>query len=157
MAPSLGFNRLVFKDQLDAAFASRNPAYYSRFALAVSGTTQNEQGGTTRLKRGELLADFSIDYGLPGNAAYDYRRPFDYFNIQFTASSANRSAVSSGRRAPVAQHPLAAHRPSQWYARRTDKPAADASSVIFQPSSSIRRTIRRRPCGVRRAFLSTFI
>ena len=31
----------------------------------------------------------SIDYGLPGQKKYEYTRPFDYFNFQATASSAN--------------------------------------------------------------------
>jgi hypothetical protein len=30
-----------------------------------------------------------MDYGLPGKPGYDYRRPFDYFSFQATASSAN--------------------------------------------------------------------
>jgi hypothetical protein len=88
ISPSLGFNRLAF-DRYDAIFASRNPVYYSRFAIALSGTTQNEQGAAKDIKRGELLGDFSMDYGLPGKPGYSYRRPFDYFAFQVTASSAN--------------------------------------------------------------------
>jgi hypothetical protein len=30
-----------------------------------------------------------LDYGLPGAKGYEYTRPFDYFNFQATASSAN--------------------------------------------------------------------
>ncbi|MGP1679275.1 MAG: DUF3943 domain-containing protein [Burkholderiales bacterium] len=90
ISPSTGFNRLVFRDRLDAIFASRDPAYYSRLQLGFSGTARNEAGtSTTQLKRKEALADFSIDYGLPGKPGYAYTRPFDYFNLQATASSAN--------------------------------------------------------------------
>lgn len=90
ISPSTGFNRLVYRDRLDAIFASRNPAYYSRLQLGFSGTTNNAQGtSTTQLKRNEALADFSVDYGLPGKPGYSYTRPFDYFNLQATASSAN--------------------------------------------------------------------
>ena len=90
ISPSTGFNRLVYRDRLDAIFASRNPAYYSRLQLGFSGTANNAQGNsTTQLKRNEALADFSIDYGLPGKPGYSYTRPFDYFNLQATASSAN--------------------------------------------------------------------
>ena len=35
------------------------------------------------------LADYSLDYGLPGKPGYTYTRPFDYFTFQGTASSAN--------------------------------------------------------------------
>ncbi len=90
ISPSTGFNRLVYRDRLDAIFASHDPAYYSRLQLGFSGTAKNAPGtSTTQLKRNEALADFSIDYGLPGKAGYSYTRPFDYFNLQATASSAN--------------------------------------------------------------------
>jgi len=90
ISPATGFNRLVYRDRLDGIFASRNPAYYSRLQLGFSGTANNQQGNsTTQLKRNEALADFSVDYGLPGKPGYSYTRPFDYFNLQAAASSAN--------------------------------------------------------------------
>ena len=90
ISPATGFNRRVYRDRLDEIFASRSPAYYSRLQLGFSGTANNDQGNsTTRLKRNEALADFSIDYGLPGKPGYSYTRPFDYFNLQATVSSAN--------------------------------------------------------------------
>jgi hypothetical protein len=89
ISPPTGFNRLAFGDRFNAVFPSRNPAYYSRAALAISGATQNEPGTSTRLSRGELLGEFSLEYGLPGKPGYAYRRPFDYFAFQATASSAN--------------------------------------------------------------------
>jgi hypothetical protein len=36
------------------------------------------------------VADFSSAYGLPGDSNYTYRRPFDYFNFQFTSSTGSR-------------------------------------------------------------------
>ena len=91
VSPPTGFNRLAFGERFDPVFSSRSAPYYSRFGLALSGTTQNEQGNSTsaHLSRDELLADFSIDYGLPGNPDYAYRRPFDYFAFQITVSSVN--------------------------------------------------------------------
>jgi hypothetical protein len=90
ISPSTGFNRLVYRDRLDAIFASHDPAYYSRLQLGFSGTAKITQGtSTTQLKPNEALADFSVDYGLPGKPGYSYTRPFDYFNLQATASSAN--------------------------------------------------------------------
>ena len=90
ISPSTGFNRLAFGDRFDTIFASRNPAYYSRLQIGFSGTARNGSGfSTTRLKRNEGLIDFSMDYGLPGKPGYRYTRPFDYFNFQVTASSAN--------------------------------------------------------------------
>lgn len=87
ISPPTGFNRLAMgrKD----IFASHNPAYHSRLSLGLSGTAQNDPGFSTKLRRTEAQADFSLDYGLPGKPGYDYRRPFDYFSFQATASSAN--------------------------------------------------------------------
>ncbi len=89
ISPSTGFNRLAFDKRFDTIFASRNPAYYSRLGLGVAGAAQNVPGTSTVVKRNEVQADFSLDYGLPGKPGYDYTRPFDYFAFQATASSAN--------------------------------------------------------------------
>ena len=90
ISPSTGFNRLAFGDRFTPVFASRDPAYSSRLQVGFSGTAQNRAGtSTTGLKRSEALVDFSMDYGLPGKADYQYRRPFDYFSFQGTATTAN--------------------------------------------------------------------
>ena len=89
ISPSTGFNRLVYGKRFDGLFASHNPAYYSRLQLGVSGTTQNNPGTSTKLKRTEGIVDFSMDYGLPGKSGYTYDRPFDYFSFQATGSTAN--------------------------------------------------------------------
>ncbi|WP_309683246.1 DUF3943 domain-containing protein [Polaromonas sp.] len=89
ISPATGFNRLLQGRRLDTIFASNNPAYYSRVQFGLMGTAQNVPGSATQLKRNEAQADFSLDYGLPGKDGYHYRRPFDYFSFQATASSAN--------------------------------------------------------------------
>jgi hypothetical protein len=89
ISPSTGFNRLAFGDRFKTIFPSHDPVYYSRLGLGASATTQNEPGTSTQLKRNEAQVDFSMDYGLPGKPGYTYKRPFDYFTVQVTASSAN--------------------------------------------------------------------
>ena len=89
ISPSTGFNRLAFDDRFDNIFSSNGAAYYSRFALGASAAPQSSGGPSTRTGRAEGLADFSIDYGLPGKPDYTYKRPFDYFAFQATASTAN--------------------------------------------------------------------
>ncbi|HEY2929594.1 DUF3943 domain-containing protein [Piscinibacter sp.] len=89
ISPSSGFNRLVYGERFGPVFASHNPAHYTRFQIGPSSLTQNRSGTSTKVKRNELLADFSIDYGLPGQPGYVYRRPFDYFTFQATGSSAS--------------------------------------------------------------------
>lgn len=89
ISPPVGFNRLAFGNRFDQIYSSRDAAYYSRLAVGVVGTTQNRQGTTADVKRTEGVIDFSLDYGLPGKSGYTYRRPFDYFSFQASASTAN--------------------------------------------------------------------
>ncbi|HEX7435386.1 MAG TPA: DUF3943 domain-containing protein [Caldimonas sp.] len=90
IAPSAGFNRLAFGDRYGAIFSSHDAAYFSRLQLGYSGSVKRELGtSTSDIKRNEAQVAFSIDYGLPGKPGYAYTRPFDYFNFQTTASSAN--------------------------------------------------------------------
>ncbi|MGH8714791.1 MAG: DUF3943 domain-containing protein, partial [Casimicrobiaceae bacterium] len=90
ISPATGFNRLAFGDRFDGSFASHDPIHYSRLQVGFSGTAENNAGtSTTKLKRNEALVDFSMEYGMPGKPGYTYTRPFDYFNFQATASSAN--------------------------------------------------------------------
>src|SRR6266581_839395 len=89
ISPATGFNRLAFGDRFKPIFPSHDPTYYSRVALGLAATTQNEPGASTRVKRNEAQVDVSMDYGLPGKPGYTYKRPFDYFAFQATASSAN--------------------------------------------------------------------
>jgi hypothetical protein len=88
IAPSAGFNRLVFGRRLDGIFASHDPAYYSRVQVGFMGTAQSEPGTSTALKRNELQADFALDYGMPGKDGYHYERPFDYFAFNATSTTA---------------------------------------------------------------------
>src|SRR5260221_703142 len=90
ISPPTGFNRMAFGDRFRTVFPSNDPVYFSRLQLGFSGTAHNDSGSsTTKLRRDEALADFLIDYGLPGKEGYSYSRPFDYFSLQATASSAN--------------------------------------------------------------------
>src|SRR6185295_14829703 len=90
ISPPVGFNRLAFPDRFRNVFPSHDPLYFIRASVGFSGTTDNRPGtSTTKLRGNEALADFLIDYGLPGKPGYEYRRPFDYFSFQATASSAN--------------------------------------------------------------------
>jgi hypothetical protein len=90
ISPATGFNRLAFGNRFDGLFDSHDPVHYSKLQVGFSGTAENNAGqSATDLKRNELLVDFAMDYGIPGKPGYRYDRPFDYFNFQATASSAN--------------------------------------------------------------------
>jgi hypothetical protein len=88
--PAAGFNRLAFGERYGSIFSSHDAAYFSQLGLGYSGSVKRDLGSsTTDFKRNEAQVNFSIDYGLPGSRGYEYTRPFDYFNFQTTASSAN--------------------------------------------------------------------
>jgi hypothetical protein len=89
ISPSTGFNRLVYGNRLEPVFSSRGAHFYSRLQIGLSGATRTVQGSSVAGKRSEVLADYLMAYGLPGQSGYTYTRPFDYFSFQFTASSAN--------------------------------------------------------------------
>ena len=89
LSPPTGFNRLVFGNRFDAVFPSHDPAISTRFQLGASVNTVLTGPATSRFKENEATADFQLAYGLPGKPGYSYTRPFDYFNFQFTASTAN--------------------------------------------------------------------
>jgi hypothetical protein len=89
ISPSTGFNRLAYGNRFNSVFSSRGAYYYSRLQLGLSAATRNVQGTSTSHKPNEILADYAMDYGLPGQPGYGYTRPFDYFAFQSTASSAN--------------------------------------------------------------------
>jgi hypothetical protein len=90
ISPSTAFNRLAFGDRFKGLFPANDPVYFSRLQIGYSGTVQSGAGASaTNLQRNEALVNYAIDYGLPGKRGYTYDRPFDYFNLEATASSAN--------------------------------------------------------------------
>lgn len=89
LSPPTGFNRLVFGNRFDAVFPSHDPAISTRFQLGAAINTHLTGPATSSFKQNEATADFQLAYGLPGKPGYSYTRPFDYFNLQFTASTAN--------------------------------------------------------------------
>lgn len=90
LSPPLGFNRLAFGDRFHAVFQSHNPATYSYVRFGWNKIDDAFDGivGQT-VKRDTATADFHMSYGLPGKNGYRYTRPFDYFDFEFTATTAN--------------------------------------------------------------------
>ena len=91
VSPATAFNRQAFGNRFRGIFPSHDPAHFTRLQLGFSGTAQDDDEALsrTRLRRNEALADFYLEYGLPGKKDYEYTRPFDYFAFQATLSSAN--------------------------------------------------------------------
>ena len=89
ISPAMGLNRHLFGRQLPGVFSSGGAPWYSRLQVGASSTTQSNPGSSTRAERNEGLADFSLEYGMPGRRSYRYARPFDYFQFQLIGSTAN--------------------------------------------------------------------
>jgi hypothetical protein len=100
ISPTLGFSRLAFGDRFRSVFPSNEPSFYTR--LQVGGTLGSTVTSNVNVNPDELgtpvsqafeknvaILDFSMAYGLPGKPGYTYDRPFDYFQFEFKASSAN--------------------------------------------------------------------
>ena len=66
-----------------------HPAISTRFQLGAGLNTHLTGPATSSFKQNQAIADFQLAYGLPGKPGYSYTRPFDYFNFEFTASTAN--------------------------------------------------------------------
>lgn len=109
ISPATGFNRLAYGQRFHGVFRSNNPAVFTRFQLGVnvdSKMRSNVNKNSDPLgaavpqsyENGEMIADFTLAYGLPGKPGYTYTRPFDNFNFQLTAASSNalENVISHG-------------------------------------------------------------
>lgn len=90
ISPPLGFNRLAFGDRFRTVFESHNPATYAYVRLGWNQVDNVfDDAVSQEIKRETATADFHMSYGLPGKNGYSYTRPFDYFDFEFSANSAN--------------------------------------------------------------------
>jgi hypothetical protein len=88
LMPSLGFNRLAYGDRFKAVFPSHNPPTFWQLQLGASADAKvSDNSAVSTVKRQEVILDFSMAYGLPGQPGYAYERPFDYFQFEFAALS----------------------------------------------------------------------
>ena len=90
ISPSTGFNRLAYGDRFNGVDPSHDPAVFTRVQFGAMGTASIRNSLTQPLTRNEAVADFTVEYGLPGKPGYAYHRPFDYFDLQFTSSTGSR-------------------------------------------------------------------
>jgi hypothetical protein len=90
ISPSLGFTRLAFGDRFRSVFDSRDPAVFSYVRLGWNKVDAVfDEAVSQTIRRDTATADFRMAYGLPGKDRYSYTRPFDYFDFEFTATTAN--------------------------------------------------------------------
>jgi hypothetical protein len=71
-------------------FDSHDPAVYTYVRFGWNKVDNAFDAAVSQqVKRDAATADFHMAYGLPGKAGYTYTRPFDYFDFEFTATTAN--------------------------------------------------------------------
>jgi len=83
IAPSAMLNRYAFGNRFQPVFSSEDAAVFWRLRLGLSlHSDLNDQGVASTVDRNQGSVDFSMAYGLPGQAGYRYSRPFDYFHVE---------------------------------------------------------------------------
>jgi hypothetical protein len=87
ISPATAFNRTLFGDHFDAVMPTFDPLYDARLQIGVAGPARRETGRGFRVTRDESVMAVSLEYGMPGKRDYTYGRPFDYFNIEASAST----------------------------------------------------------------------
>jgi len=88
-SPALGLNRWMYGSRFDAAFSEHDPSFYGRMRIGQTRAVQHDFDTPVDYKTRVSEVDFALEYGLPGNPGYTYRRPFDYFNTRLMLTSAN--------------------------------------------------------------------
>jgi hypothetical protein len=96
VSPPTGFNRLAFGNRFDGVFPSNEAAAFMRFGAGARRNARlTDLGATNDAPREEIVLDFSMEYGLPGKPGYEYKRPFDYFQIEAAATSSSGALPES--------------------------------------------------------------
>ena len=117
ISPATGFNRLVYGKRFAPVFRSYDPAVFTRVDLGGNLSTRYNSNinvnadpsappAAQTLQRGDGSRDSSRSaYGLPGKPDYSYDRPFDYFNFELAADTANGGRIGVQPR-PAVRHGL---------------------------------------------------
>jgi hypothetical protein len=85
ISPPSGLNRRVFGERFKAKLPDTAPAtmWQIRLGATLDALARDYSAPVSFLRRDATL-EFSMSYGLPGQPAYQYTRPLDYFDFQFS-------------------------------------------------------------------------
>lgn len=96
ISPSLGFNRIAYKDRFKTIFPSNEPAMFYSLSLGIGWNAPLKDSITTNpFKKYEGTAIFTLSYGLPGKKDYTFKRPFDYFHFEYAALSNKKNPIDN--------------------------------------------------------------
>jgi hypothetical protein len=92
VSPSSGFNRLAFGERFDSVYDSHEPATFWKASIGGRRNAHlSEVTDLSNLEESTGVAQFSMDYGLPGKPGYEYERPFDYFHFDATLTTSTHA------------------------------------------------------------------
>jgi len=96
ISPPGGVNRRVFGERFKAKLPDKAPAtsWQVRFGASMDAIARDYSAPVT-LYRQDATTEFSMSYGLPGQPGYDYTRPLDYFDFQFSFLSSTSNPVEN--------------------------------------------------------------
>lgn len=89
LSPPAGINHLMFGDRITSEVPTSGAVSDVRVQIGAAGPVSQSITSAEARKLTHPLVGASIDYGFPGNANYDHKRPFDYFSLGATASWAD--------------------------------------------------------------------
>jgi hypothetical protein len=85
ISPPTGVNRRVFGERFKAKLPDTAPATSWQIRVGANlDAVARDYSAPTSLLRHDATTEFSMSYGLPGQPGYDYTRPLDYFDFQFS-------------------------------------------------------------------------
>lgn len=95
IAPPRGVNRRTFGDRFRAGLPDSAPATTWQVGLGATVDAHANAQLSTAVLRRNASVEFSMAYGLPGTPGYDYSRPLDYFDFQFSGLSSAANPIEN--------------------------------------------------------------
>jgi hypothetical protein len=88
LLPSVALNRFAFGERFRTPFPSHDPPNFWQVRLGASADAKvSDNSAVSTVRRQEVVLDFVMNYGMPGDPRYTHERPFDYFQFEFAAMS----------------------------------------------------------------------
>jgi hypothetical protein len=98
IATPLALNRAIFGRRIDDVMPAFEPAYDVRASMGArvrAGAPLD--GESSGARRTDAAIDVEMEYGIPGDAAYRYQRPFDHFTLRASVSTGARLEALAAR------------------------------------------------------------
>jgi hypothetical protein len=89
ISPPAGINHMLLLDRAAAEIPTSGAVSDLRFQVGAAGPVSQSVSDREARRLSHPLAGVSIDYGFPGSANYEHKRPFDYFTMGATVSWAD--------------------------------------------------------------------